>query len=178
MWLLCTICSRYLQQWSILPCTDKSSNWKHRKGSCGGGVGVYHVQPTVQLEAARKGSCGTDRQLWGIGKPFDMLQSWSKHEFKCRYRHLSASCETYNPGSQGGAAKVPKATDIWEKAFHELKLTKHAEGPLDVKRASVSFLPTRSGILNTYLSCTLSGCVFDMQPVSGLIVAHNPSIWC
>lgn len=51
--------SRYLQQWSILPCTAKSSNWKHRKGSCGGGVGVYYVQPTVQLEAARKGSCGT-----------------------------------------------------------------------------------------------------------------------
>jgi len=37
----------------------------------------------------------------------------------------------------------------------------------------VSFLPTRSGILKTYLSCSISGCVFDMQPVSTfLIVAH------
>jgi hypothetical protein len=35
---------------------------------------------------------------------------------------------------------------IYENAFHELKLTKHA----DVKRAWVSFLPTRSGILKTY----------------------------
>lgn len=129
MWLLCTTCSRYLQQWSILPCTAKSSNRKHRKGSCGGGVRVQQFNWKQQEKEV------VAQTVVRIGKPFDMLQSWSKHEFKCRYRHLSESCEAYNSGSHSGAAKVPKATDIWETALHELKLTKHAEGPLDVKKS-------------------------------------------
>ncbi len=83
---------------------SQESNWKHRKGSCGEGVGVYHVQPTVQLEAARKGSCGTD----SCEELVNRLTCFNPGP----NMNSNVSCETYNSGSQGGAAKVPKATDI------------------------------------------------------------------
>jgi hypothetical protein len=108
---------------------SQESNWKHRKGGCGEGVGVYHVQPTVQLEAARKGSCGTDssEELVNPYKPGPNMNSNVGTDISVQVVRLITQ------DSKVVQQRCQKP-EIYER-FHELKLTKHAEGPLDVKRA-------------------------------------------